>query len=642
MLSRALFVAPMATLAVGVLAAAAEVATPAADRLVRHGVVVDFQARSVGDDQGPLVEGQLAEVSIRLTEEATGAPVSGITPGLWMDIGRLIEAAPGGEQRSCKEKIALYLKGVVGIRPMLDLNSYYIVVMNREPSLAIIDPLVSMAGVTSTLGVIPLEAPGMDWARSLDEKLLYVSMPAAGQVAVVDTDEFKVAANIDAGTAPTRTAMQPDGRYLWIGNSSVEQADSGVTVIDTVSRAPVAFIATGLGHHEIAFSDDSRYAFVSNRDAGTVSVIDVESRQKIKDLETGPVPISLAFSPLAKALYVADGRAGTVTVVGGPDFEISQRITVEPGLGPLRFDPDGRWALMVNPTQDAVYVIDASSNELLHTIDVPDQPYQLVFSQAFAYVRSLGSERVTMINLSSLGAGNGPVVQGFEAGNVAPKLAGSLPFADSISFTSSEAAVFIVNPADNTTYFYMEGMNAPSSNYKVYGSSARAVTVVDRSMREIEPGVFSSKVKIPVAGRYDVAFLLETPEIMHCFSAVATANPLIDQNLGTLAIEFLSENRRVPVGETVPVHFKLVDPTTGQPKVGLRDVSVLYFRAPGTDRSEVSAEELGDGVYRAQLPFQRAGAYYVHVGVFSERVGYDDLPFFTLLVAKNSVPERSQ
>ena len=91
---------------------------------------------------------------------------------------------------------------------------------------------------------------------------------------------------------------------------------------------------------------------------------------------------------------------------------------------------------------------------------------------------------------------------------------------------------------------------------------------------------------------------------MHCFSAVATANPLIDQNLGTLAIEFLSENRRVPVGETVPVHFKLVDPTTGQQKVGLRDVSVLYFRAPGTDRSEVSAEELGDGVYRAQLPFQ--------------------------------------
>ena len=639
MAQRTLLLAPIAVLAVGALAAAADVAAPISDRLVRHGVVVDFEARPLGGGQGKLVEGQLAEVSVRLTEEATGAPVSGITPGLWMDIGEVIQAAPGGQQRTCKEKIALYLKGVVGMRPMIDLNSYYVVVMNREPSLAIIDPLVSMAGVTSTLGVIPLEAPGADWARSLDEKLLYVSMPDAGQVAVVDTDEFKVITNIDAGSSPTRAAMQPDGRYLWIGNSSADAQTSGVTVIDTESHAPIAFVATGPGHHEIAFSADSRYAFVSNRDGGAVSVIDVQSQQKLRDLETGPVPISLAYSLLAKALYVADGRAGNVTVIGGPEFEIAQRIAVEPGVGPLRFTPDGRWALAVNPIEDAVYVIDAASNELLHRIDVPGQPYQLAFSQAFAYVRSLGSERVTMINLSSLDGGGQPIVQGFDAGNVAPKLAGNLPLADSISFTTSEAAVFIVNPADNTTYFYMEGMNAPASNYKVFGSSARAVTVVDRSMREVEPGLFSSTVKIPAAGRYDVAFMLNTPEILHCFSAEATVNPLLAQNLGRVAIEYLNDERRVPAGAAVPVHFKLTDPATGRPMVGLPDVSVLSFRAPGTDRNEVLAEELGDGIYRARLPLRRTGAYYVHVGVHSERVGYNELPYMTLLAAKNTAPE---
>ena len=31
---------------------------------------------------------------------------------------------------------------------------------------------------------------------------------------------------------------------------------------------------------------------------------------------------------------------------------------------------------------------------------------------------------------------------------------------------------FIVNAADSTTYVYMEGMNAPSSNYKVRGARA--------------------------------------------------------------------------------------------------------------------------------------------------------------------------
>ena len=99
----------------------------------------------------------------------------------------------------------------------------------------------------------------------------------------------------------------------------------------------------------------------------------------------------------------------------------------------------------------------------MHTIAVTGKPYQVVLSRAFAYVRTLDSERVTMINLESLGPGKQPIVQSFGAGSVAPKLAGELPLADSVATTSSEAAVFVVNPADSTTYFYMEGMNAPMS-----------------------------------------------------------------------------------------------------------------------------------------------------------------------------------
>ena len=623
---------------------AAETApTPAASgRLVKHGVIVDFEAWPAGGEGQALMEGQLAEIRFRLTEEASGTPVSGITPGVWMDIGEVLQGQPGAEQKSCKDKIALYLKGVVGIRPMIDLNSYYVVVMNQEPSLSIIDPLVSMAGVTSTLGVIPLKGRGADWARSLDEKRLYVSMPEAGQVALVDTDAFKVTVNIEAGTAPARVALQPDGRYLWVGNNAADATASGVTVIDTETSASLAFIATGLGHHEIAFTNDSRYAFVSNRDAGTVSVIDVQSQQKLKDLATGPLPISLAYSPLSQALYVADGKDGTITAVDSRDFKTLQRITLKPGLGPLRFTPDGRWALAVNPVENAVYVIDAASNTLVHTLAVSGQPYQVIFSQAFAYVRALGSERVTMINLSSLGEGKVPIVQGFTAGNVAPKLAGDLPLADSIASTSSEAAMLIVNPADNTTYFYMEGMNAPASNYKVYGASARAVTVVDRSLREVEPGLYASKVKIPAAGRYDVAFLLDTPQMLHCFSAQAVPNPLIRHDLAALAIEYLQNERRVTAGATVPLRFKLVDPSTGQPATGLTDVRVMFFRAPGLDRTEVAAAEQGDGVYQASLPFRYPGAYYVHVGVPSKRLGYSDLTDFTLVATRPAAVAASQ
>lgn len=610
------------------------------NRFVHRGVVVDFDARPVGErPDREILAGHLAELRFTLTEEATGKAVRGTVPGAWMDIGEVLQGGSDAPQKSCKEKIALYLKGVIGIRPMIDLNSYYVLVMNREPSISVVDPLVSMVGVTSTLGTIPLKGAGEDWAKSADEKRVYVSIPKAGEVAVIDAVAFKVLASVKAGPTPTRVKLTPDGRFLWVGNDSRAPARSGVTVIDVETLKPVRSLPTGAGHHEIAFSPDSRFAFVSNREAGTVTVIEVQGLQKIREVKTGSLPISLGFSAKAEALYVADGKEGTISVIDGNSFAVTATIRANPGLGPLRITPDGRFVLVVNPAEDAVHVLDVAENALVNTVAVGGKPYQIVMSRSFAYVRSLESERVSMINLATLGKDKEPILQSFVAGAVAPKQAGDLPLADSISSTSNEAAVFVVNPADDTTYFYMEGMNAPSSNYQVRGARARAVTVVDRSLKEVEPGVYASKVQIPAPGRYDVAFMLETPPILHCFSVEAAPDPSQKRDLAALGIEYLVP-RSLPAGETVPVRFKLADSATGRPQVGLTGVSVLSFRAPGKDRTEVSAQEVGDGVYQALLPLARPGAYYIYVAVRSAKVGYGDLPYFTMVTTRTASPPR--
>ena len=51
---------------------------------------------------------------------------------------------------------------------------------------------------------------------SADKRRLYVSMPLVNQVAVIDTNTWKVIANIDAGPKPERIALQHDNRYLWV------------------------------------------------------------------------------------------------------------------------------------------------------------------------------------------------------------------------------------------------------------------------------------------------------------------------------------------------------------------------------------------------------------------------------------------
>jgi DNA-binding beta-propeller fold protein YncE len=608
---------------------AVEGSAPAAasGRLVRDGVAIDFEARSA-DGGTELVEGALANLRFSITDAKTGKGVSGLAPGVWLDQARVI-AGQNGEQKECKDKIALYLKGVVGVRPMVDLNSYYLLMLNKDSSISVVDPLMSVAGVTSTLTRITLKRPPIDWVKSADGKHIFVSMPIAGQVAVVDTVKFKVVRDIDAGADPVRVALQPDGRYLWVGNNSRDPNKSGVTVIDARSFEPVTRFATGKGHHEIAFSADSRHAFVTNRDAGTVSVFDIAKMKKLPDLATGGQPISVALSTLSKALYVTDGEAGTITAIDARTLKPRKVIEARRGLGPIRFTHDGRYGFALNTLENTATVIDAGGDEAVHEIKVAAEPYQVTFTSSYAYVRGLASEQVTMVNLDSLGKGREPTVQAFAAGAEAPKLAGDLPLATSLDARSDESSVFVVNPVNNTTYFYMEGMNAPMTGYLNRGHAARAVTVVDRAMQQDEPGVFTSQVVMPTAGKFDVAFLLDRPQILHCFSADVKPGRATDEKLAKPRLEFLPLPATVEAPSKQTVRFRLVQGRTDEPRSGVADLRVRYFLAAGGRRLEAPVREVGDGVYEAQIDVSEVGAYYLHIESAVLRDA-KDRPYLTL------------
>ena len=603
------------------------------NRLVRDGVVIDFEVKPVEGDA--VMEGKLAEVRFRFTDERTGNPLQGVSTGAWMDVGANIQGQAGADQKDCREKIGLYLRGAVGIRPLVDLNGYYLLVLNKDSTITVIDPMVSMAGRTSTLQVIPLKRPPMDWANYSSIKHLFVSMPAAGKVAVVDTESFKVVGEVDAGSNPTRVALQPDNKYLWVGNNARDAKDSGVTVIDPKERKAVKFIATGRGHHEIAISDDNRTAFVTNRDDGTVTVIDVGTLSRVKDIETGSVPLSVAYSALSKAAYISDGKEGTVTVVDGAKREVVATMKAKPGLGPLRFTSDGRFGMVVNTAESVVNVIDPGTNEIIHSPKVQAEPFQVIFSRDFAYVRSLGSERVTMINLSSLGKGKEPIVQSFAAGSYPPKQGGDLALADTMVPALGEAAAFIVSPADNSTYFYMEGMNAPMSSYQGRGHLARAATVIDRSLQEVETGVFVGRLRMPVAGRMDVALSVDQPKMLHCFATEVKANPELEQARKTVMVQFLPQQRAFRVKDTVNVRFKVLD-GSGAPKEGLKDVVVRYFRVPASPPRDAFGKEVEKGIYEATVELDEEGAYYVYVGSSSAGLPFEDASFLSLLARKPS------
>jgi YVTN family beta-propeller protein len=580
------------------------------ETIFRKGMAVDFSVEPLVPERtgGQVMEGDFATISFRISSAEDHEPLQGVYPGVWVDLVQTAEGEKKGVSLDCKNRVGNYLQGLVGMRPMIDLNSYFVMVLNQDPSISVIDPVVGITGITSLYTSIPLERPGADWAKTTDEKWLYVTMPRAGKVAAINLDTFKVEKNLPAGEMPMRAAIQPDEEYLWIGNDVQGGVKSGVTVIDIDTGEIVKSIDTGAGHHEISFSSDSRRAFVTNRESGAVTVIDTGKLEVIGQVDTGSVPISVAYSPLSDAAYAADGLSGIITVID-PESGLSfEKIQAKPGLGPMRFSNDGRWGFVVNPNENLVFIIDASTNRLAHTVKVDNKPFQVALTETFAYIRSLDSERIAMINLQELNRGGDVIVNNFAAGVYPPGQVNDIRIADAMIPAAQDAAVLVASPADATVYYYMEGMNAPMGAFRNYGHKPRAVQIANRALKELEPGVYSTTVKVPMAGTFEIAFLNEAPQFLHCFTMEAAVNPKLERASDPVAVEYLNEREALVAGDEMKLRFRLYQPGSGKTFVDAGGVAVKYFRAPRFDLTEMVATHVGEGIYEATMPFRSAGS----------------------------------
>ncbi len=609
-------------------------------KIVREGIEVEFTIEPVGSagKGSALMAAEEATVRFRVSDTATGTPLSGVRPSAWMT---LREGSAAADAQRCREKVQSFLQGSLRARPAVDLNTYYILALNPEPNISVIDPLLGFGG-SKLLTLVMLKSPGEDWALTGDRTKLFVSMPLANQVAVVDTTTWKVIANLDTGSKPSRLVLQPDEKYLWVGNDG-EGAGGGVTVIDTSTLKVAASIETGAGHKEIAFGGDNKFAYVASRDAGTLSILDVPTLRKLKDVKTGAQATALAFSPLGKAVYVLSEPEGSVAVVDGQSHTVATRIAVQPGAKGVRFAPGGRYGFVPNAARSVVHVFDASTNRLLHSVPVGKGPDQIAFTDAFAYVRSTGTEEVSMIRLSTIG--KEPDIVKFPGGQLAPGASRNVSALASAFVAAPEGnTMLLANPADRMIYYYSEGMAAPMGNFQNYKREPRAVMVVDRSLREESRGVYTTSVKLPRSGAYDVSFLLDSPRIVHCFEAEAKPNPALKpERRAALRVEYLNTARLLRVGEPYKLRFKLTDPATGQPKADIKDVRVLFFLTPGIWQKRDYAQSIGAGIYELELNAPQDGVYMVFVESGSQGVSFRQLPYLTLEASASAAPaEKTQ
>lgn len=607
-------------------------------KFTHEGISVEFSIEPVSKQPkempNALLEGAAATVTFRIRDTNTKMPLTGLRPAAWLDIR---EQAGATDAKKCRDKVQSFLQSSFSARPEVDLNKYYILALNQEPNISVIDPLLGV-GATKLLTLVLLKSPGADWVLSGDQRWLYVSMPLVNQVAIVDTETWKVAANVDAGIRPSRLRLQRDGKYLWIGADGAHPTDrSGVTVLDTATRKVVAQIPTGAGYHDIELSADDRYAFITNQHEGTLTIIETARLAPVKSLKTGEAPVAADFSSQSRAVYIAHESDGLIVAVDTARQEIVSRIMTKPGLFAVRFTPDGRYGFAINRKEASVQIFDAATNRLLHTIPVGPAPDQVSFTKQFAYVRSLGSEEMTMIRLAEIGrAGIEQATTRFPGGQQAPQLAGKMVFAPAIVNAPGESAVLVANPADQMIYYYTEGMAAPMGNFRNYRRQPLALAVWDASLREAEPGVYRTTAQLASHGSYDVAFLLDSPRIVNCFEATVSENPEYKKKMQVpIKVEPLDKGQTLTVGEKVRLRLKVTDAVTGQPK-SVKDLGVLTFLSPGIWQQRDWAQAVGEGIYEVTFTPPQEGVYYIFFQCPSLGLQYRQLPQLILTASRQA------
>jgi YVTN family beta-propeller protein len=642
---------PLASLLLlGALAAPARAAVPpppaspppapaAPGHAVREGVAVDFTVVEPGGKPGELREGRQAVFRFRISDTATGTPVAGAAPAGWVNF--MPDA--GVEAKSCSDRVAELVAGSLLDQAELDLNTYHVLALNEDSTISVIDPLLGFGG-TKLLAMVFLDSPGEDWVLSPDGQRLFVSVPAANQVDVVDTLSWKIVAKVAVGPRPGRLALQPDGAALWVTLETPGDGaggTDGVAVLDTARLAVAARIPTGRGRHEIVLAADGRLAYVTNRDERTLSVIDTASRVKVGDVPLGAAPTALAFSPLARMAYVTSEEAGVVIAVGdtgGGVPGVVARVTSEPGLGQIRFAPGGRLGFAVNPRANRLVILDAARNRIVQIATMEHGPDQVTFTDHLAYVRLRDSETVLMVPLEQVGEEGKPVPVVDFPGGEHPLGQGSLPSpADSIVRAPGGTAVLVANPADKAIFYYSEGMAAPLGSFQNYSRQPRAVLVVDRSLRERAPGVYEAEARLPGPGSYQVAFFLDSPRALHCFPLTIAADPAQEEKRARLKparVDPLIDAAAAPrAGETVRLRYRISDPRTHAPKDGLADVVMMVYQAAGNAQWRAAARPVGDGVYEMEFTPPVAGNYHVAVECPSQNLPFHLSPPVILRVA---------
>jgi DNA-binding beta-propeller fold protein YncE len=551
-------------------------------------------------------------VSIAFQDAATGRSLEGMRPAAWMQLRRSEQVA---DEQTCEDKARSLMSGSIGARAGVDMNSYRLVTLNQDRTVAFINPHVGLQN-SKLESIVELPSIGYDWVHSPQTQRLFVTLRDAGAVAVISTVSRKLIQIVSTGegSLPTRLAMDEDTGRIWVGLDGTDE----VLAIDATRASVLARVRVGQGVHTLSIAPGMPWLFVTNAQSNSVTLLERNGMEVKGHVLVGQTPVAAQWSALAQRLVVVSINAGELSLINPHTLMVESKVSLARGVVELGLFDNGRYALVLNTLGDALSLVDLSSTRVIADRNQLGKPDQIVFSREYAYVRSQASANVHVLALAQLRTGSLSGVA-VPMGRQAPvDVASALNVAGVMTQAPERNGVLVANPGDGRVYSYAQGLMVPTGSFNNYRRQARALMVLDTSLRERAIGDFAVSVQFEKAGRYDLVVRNLRPAVTSCFTVLvedaATPAPLDTPSRAVLSSSHGAN------GSALVLEFKVQD-GQGQP-LDVRDATVLVMGRTGHWQGRAVGESLGDGRYRAVVTAIVPGDYEALVQIPSAQIAY--------------------
>ncbi|WP_056684588.1 beta-propeller fold lactonase family protein [Cytobacillus solani] len=221
-----------------------------------------------------------------------------------------------------------------------------------------------------------------------------------GKALFFDTDTNELLNTVEVGSHPAHFVFTEDGKYALVTNTE----DNNVSVIDMKSFTVTDTIKTGKGPHGFRISADSQKAYIANMSEDTISVVNLELLKEEKRIKVGSTPVTTGITSDGKTLVATLNSENMLAIV---DVKTEQIEKVEVGNGPAQVYIDGnnKFAYVANQgteevPSNSVSVVDLVEKKVTATIETGKGAHGVVTSSdnKRLYVTNMFENTVTIID----------------------------------------------------------------------------------------------------------------------------------------------------------------------------------------------------------------------------------------------------